>query len=90
MSFLWVIEKSLKKTLLTNQQELKECRGVWGPHYYLWACSWSQNPAALRERGPACSLSLPNSWSRVPGSPGLLACLVTPVFWPFECLWRCP
>lgn len=60
MSFLWVIEKSLQKTLLTNQLELKEC-GVSGATPLPVGLLLEPNPAALRERGLTCSLSLPSS-----------------------------
>lgn len=64
MSFLWVIEKSLQKTLVTNQLELKEC-GVSGAIPLPVGLLLEPNPAALRERGLACSLSLPSSWPSV-------------------------
>lgn len=87
MSFLWVIEKSLQKTLLTNQLELKEC-GVSGGHTIV-GLLLEPNPAALRERGLACSLSLPSSWPSVPALQAPLlprhSCVLA-----FECLWRCP
>lgn len=75
MSFLWVIEKSLKKTLLTSQPELKECGGVRGPHHYLQALLLEPKSCSLKREGPGL-LSFPPQllascaqFSRPPGLP---------------------
>lgn len=58
MSFLWVIEKSLKKTLLTNQPELKECGGVWGATPLPVGLLLEPKPCRLKREGPGL-LSFP-------------------------------
>lgn len=89
MSFLWVIEKSLQKTLVTNQLELKEC-GVSGGHTITCGLAPGTKPCSLKREGPGLLSFPPQLLAFCAGSPGLLSCLITPVFWPFECLWRSP
>lgn len=57
MSFLWVIEKSLQKTLVTNQLELKEC-GVSGGHTITCGLVPGTKPCSLKREGPGL-LSFP-------------------------------
>lgn len=64
MSFLWVIEKSLQKTLVTNQLELKEC-GVSGGHTITCGLAPGTKPCSLKREGPGLLSFLPSSWPSV-------------------------
>lgn len=75
MSFLWVIEKSLKKTLLTTQQEVKDCGGLGATSLPVGLLLESK-PCSLKREGPGL-LSLP---------PQLLASCALPSRPPHSCV----
>lgn len=62
--------------------------GIWGPHHC--GLAPGAKPCSLKREGPGLLSFPPQLLAFCARSPGLLSCLVTPVFWPLSAFGGVP